>query len=373
MTARPASEPALEADDVAAGYTVGRRRSETVVHNVNAALHPGEFVCLLGPNGAGKSTLLRTLVGSQDALGGTVRLGGRIMSSITARERARHLSVVLTDRIDVGYLTVRELVAIGRTPRVGWLSRMGEDDRDVVERSLEAAGASDLTERQVTQLSDGERQRVMIARALAQEPEVLVLDEPTAFLDLTRRVELLALLRELTESHGLAVLMSTHELELALRHADSLWLVHPDGHFSAGVPEDLAYAGEIAGAYAADGVEFDEDRGTFVPSTDSSSIGASMRVMLTGEARARHWVRQAVERTGWQVVDEGPALAQIVLDGDGRVVQWQTTTDRGGDRGSSCAALIDHLRQLDPDPDSAVPAGVNDPDGATPSPMRGKQ
>src|SRR5690606_18512643 len=131
-----------------------------IVGGVDAALHPGEFVCLLGPNGAGKSTLLRTLVGSQDALGGTVRLAGRPMTSITARERAQHLSVVLTDRIDVGYLTVRELVTIGRTPRVGWLSRVGDEDRNVVQRSLDAAGADDLAERQVAQLSDGERQRV---------------------------------------------------------------------------------------------------------------------------------------------------------------------------------------------------------------------
>lgn len=372
MTHHAPDRPALEATGVDAGYVNGRR-TKTVVHDVDTVLHPGQFVCLLGPNGAGKSTLLRTLVGSQKALGGTVRLCGQPMSSTTARERAQRLSVVLTDRIDVGYLTVRELVTIGRTPRVGWLSRLGSGDRDVVQRSLDAAGAADLADRQVTELSDGERQRVMIARALAQEPEVLVLDEPTAFLDLTRRVELLALLRELTESHHLAVLMSTHELELALRHADALWLVHPDGHFSAGSPEDLAYAGEIAGAYAADGVEFDEERGTFVPSVEASMENAPTRVLLSGEPRARRWVTRAVERAGWQVVESGPASAQVALKGDGPVVAWETTTDLGGDRGTSCAALIAHLRKLEAGHDRDRSPDVNDPDGAVPSPTRGKR
>lgn len=321
----PDTDTILAALDLQAGYRNGRRGAVTIVHDVSARLRRGRMVCLLGPNGAGKSTLLRTLVGSQEPLAGTVELTGRPLSRITARERAQRLSVVLTDRIDVGYLTTRELVAIGRTPRVGWFSRLGEGDREIVDRVLSICGADDLADRQIHQLSDGERQRAMIARALAQEPEVLLLDEPTAFLDLTRRVELLALLRHLTDDHGLAVLMSTHELELALRHADEIWLVHPDGRFSAGTPEDLVFAGEIEGAYATKGVVFDDHRGTFI--ADTGDPGDPRKpIHLDGDDRAVRWLRRGLQRRGWTVVHDPHAPVRIHATDDGTTIGWSLRT-----------------------------------------------
>src|SRR5699024_8622857 len=216
-----------------------------------------------------------------------------------------------------------------------------------------------LADRQIHQLSDGERQRVMIARALAQEPEVLVLDEPTAFLDLTRRVELLALLRHLTDDHDLAVLMSTHELELALRHADEIWLDHPDGRFSAGTPEDLVFAGEIEGAYATNGVIFDDHRGTFV--ADTGEAGDPRKpIHLDGDDRAVRWLRRGLTRCGWTVVDEpgeASAPASVRAADLGDTIGWtlETTADmssnpaeRGGPvaDGTTFATLSDRLTAI---------------------------
>ncbi|SDT18341.1 ABC transporter ATP-binding protein [Jiangella sp. DSM 45060] len=331
----------LAADGLTAGYRAGRRRTVAVVESVTASLRPGRLVCLLGPNGAGKSTLLRTLVGSQPALGGSVRLDGAELSRLTARERARRLAVVLTDRVDVGLLTARDLVSMGRTPRTGWFGPLHRSDGDVVDWALHAAGATELAGRHLDELSDGERQRVMVARALAQEPSVLVLDEPTAFLDLTRRVELMALLRRLAAETGLAVLMSMHDLELALRTADEIWLVHPGGRFQAGAPEDLGADGSIAAAYAGDGIRFDHAAGTFV--TDVREDGPA--VSVRGDETAAHWARRAAARAGVAVAASAAHRLEVR---DGPPVTWTLTADGGTTSGSGFATLHGRLAELAP-------------------------
>ena len=346
--------PVLAAVALFAGYRTGRRGHVGVVDGVDAVLRAGELVCLLGPNGAGKSTLLRTLVGSQRALSGTVLLAGDDMSTMSARERARRLSVVLTDRIDVGMMTARSLVELGRAPRLGWFNSLDGGDHEVVEWAMRVCGATSLAERQVHELSDGERQRVMIARALAQQPDVLVLDEPTAFLDLTRRVELMALLRRLTVDTGLAVLMSTHEFDLAMRSADAIWLLDPNGSFRCGAPEDLALAGHIATAYASDDVHFDHDLGTFVvPPTG----GPARAISITGEAPAVMWTIRAARRAGWQTVAANEAAihveVQLHSEAGADEITWRATARDGGAHGRSLAGLVVHLRRH-PAPSSAV-------------------
>ena len=236
----------LATRDLDVGYRV-RRRERVVLTHVNVSAARGTLTCLLGANGTGKSTLLRTLAGMQTPLGGSIVLDGLDLATLSAAALARRVAVVLTGRVDVA-LTAEAVVALGRYAHTGWLGRPGAADRDVVSWAIDAAGVKHLADRHFDRLSDGERQRVMIARAMAQQPRVLLLDEPTAYLDAFSRIELVRVLRQLTRSDGLAVVMSTHDLELAMRTADRIWLVDPGGSIVNGAPEDPVVCGAIAGA-----------------------------------------------------------------------------------------------------------------------------
>jgi iron complex transport system ATP-binding protein len=192
----------LRVRELTTGYRDARRSPVVVARELTAGLSAGELVCLLGPNGAGKSTLLNTLSGALPPLSGRVHLGEDDVHSLPPSARARRIGVVLTDRIATGLLTSFQLVCLGRHPYTDWLGRLSPRDVEIAEWALEATGAIDLRERWVGELSDGERQRVLVARALAQEPEVLLLDEVTAFVDLPHRVQLMRLLHAVARSAG---------------------------------------------------------------------------------------------------------------------------------------------------------------------------
>lgn len=218
----------LEARDLTIGYK--GRNGRIIAHDLDLTLQAGKLVCLLGPNGAGKTTLLRALTGTSKPLAGSVRVLDRDLFSLSPREIAQRVSIVLTERVDAPLLTAREFVALGRYPYTGWMGQLSAADEHVVGDALAQSGAMLFAERYVAELSDGERQRVTVARALAQGTPLLVLDEPTAFLDLPRRVELMRLLATLAhEEANRAILLSTHDLELALRYADRLWLMSEAG------------------------------------------------------------------------------------------------------------------------------------------------
>ncbi|MBZ0276254.1 MAG: ABC transporter ATP-binding protein [Anaerolineae bacterium] len=289
------------------GYPVPRASARIIAAHITIGLHAGDMVCLIGPNGAGKSTLLRTLAGMQKPLVGRVMLAGQDVHQLDPLERARHLSIVLTDRVPYGMLSAYELVALGRHPYTDWSGRLSEQDETVVRWAIQAVGAVELAHRLVSELSDGERQKIMIARALAQEPSLIILDEPTAFLDLPRRVEIMRLLRQLARDTGRAVLLSTHDLDLALRLADSLWLMPGDGQVHSGAPEDLVLNGILGDAFHSDGVTFDLHSGAFVTQTPGG-----VPIRLTGEGIGEVWARRALERAGYTVTADGDAaLAQI--------------------------------------------------------------
>jgi iron complex transport system ATP-binding protein len=209
----------LRTESLAIGY--GRT---VLAQDLNLTLNPGTLACLIGPNGAGKSTLLRTLSGAQRSLRGHVYIDKRDVQTCPAGALARLIALVLTERVDTGDMLAWEVVALGRQPYTGWSGALSGTDEDIVRDAMRAARCEAFAARRLGELSDGERQRVMIARALAQTTPLIVLDEPTAFLDLPRRIETLALLRELAHEQGKAILLSTHDLELALRYADVLWL-----------------------------------------------------------------------------------------------------------------------------------------------------
>lgn len=218
--------PSLAFHALTTGYCHGSRQS-IVGRGLEGSLPRGTLTVLLGTNGAGKSTLLRTLAGLQPPLAGDIFWEGNSLASLTPEERAKRLSIVLTVRPETGNLTVREVVALGRLPhRQGlWGSRNAAADAEAVERAMRLTTTSAWSERPVSRLSDGERQRVFIAKALAQETPLILLDEPTAFLDYPSRVQFFNLLKRLTNEMDKTVLLSSHDVELAAAHADRILLL----------------------------------------------------------------------------------------------------------------------------------------------------
>ena len=207
----------IEGRQVTIGYREGKRETDLFT-DMDFTLYRGELTTLLGTNGTGKSTLLRTMSATQPYLRGNILLNGRELSSYNERELARHIGVVFTERYMAGGLRVHELVALGRYPYTGFFGRLDENDRLITEAVMEQVGIYHKRDSYLSQLSDGERQKAFIAKALAQESDVILLDEPTAFLDLPSRIETMSLLHRLAEENGKTILMSTHDVELSLIH-----------------------------------------------------------------------------------------------------------------------------------------------------------
>ncbi|NKQ37472.1 MAG: ABC transporter ATP-binding protein [Chloroflexi bacterium] len=331
--------PILQTHDLTIGYRHGRKLPRIVAEALNVTLRQGELVCLLGPNGAGKSTLLRTMAGLQAPLHGRISLHGDDLTHLTPAQVARRLSIVLTERIDAGAMRAYGLVALGRHPYTNWAGQLSAEDEGVVRWALTAVGAADLAGRQINTLSDGERQKVMIARALAQEPALILLDEPTAYLDLPRRVEIMRILRQLARREGRAILLSTHDLDLALRTADQLWLMAADGSLQTGAPEDLVLSGAFGRTFPSDGVAFDLQTGSF--RLLEQPIG---RIDLAGNGAGAFWTMRALERAGFAVErgrNGAPALVEV-LNGDGRY-RWQLNMNGQSQTCLSLQALLDVL------------------------------
>ncbi|MDE6266111.1 MAG: ABC transporter ATP-binding protein [Muribaculaceae bacterium] len=205
-----------------------------ILDGISGTLHGGVLTALLGANGIGKSTLLRTICGVQPSLGGEVIVEGKPLKDMSRKELAQTISIVNTDQTGAGGLTVEELVALGRHPFTGFFGRLSGEDHKIVRNALEAVGMAHRSKDYVATLSDGMRQKVMIARALAQTTPIIVLDEPTAFLDAASRIETIRLLQKLATEQGKAVLISTHDIGQVLPLASHLWLLTHDRHFITG-------------------------------------------------------------------------------------------------------------------------------------------
>jgi iron complex transport system ATP-binding protein len=238
---------------------------------------------------------MRTLAGLQTPLTGTVQLAGQPLTDISTLDLARRMSLVLAERVDMGTMRVGELVALGRAPHTGRFGRLTALDQLRIDQALTLANTQRLADRRLHQLSDGERQTVMLARALAQDTDLILLDEPTAHLDLPNRVEMMRLLRQLTRQTGKAILLSTHELDLALQAADTLWLLDARGQLAVGTPEDLVLTGAFDAAFDKAGFYFDRSTGTFTIQPDE----AGPTVRLSGNESLLFWTRRALRREGF--------------------------------------------------------------------------
>lgn len=207
---------------------------KVIVSDINATLDAGDMVALIGPNGAGKSTLFKTLSSRIKPVEGTIELMGKDLTAYSPNEKAKLLGIVLTERPDDMFISVYDIVASGRYPYSGLFGKLNEKDETIIKESLEIIGISKLIDRRFHTLSDGEKQKVMIAKSIAQSTPVIMLDEPTAFLDYPSKIELLGILKTLTKEKGKAILFSSHDMELTLRHTDKLWIIAHGMPFMAG-------------------------------------------------------------------------------------------------------------------------------------------
>ncbi|MBQ8099281.1 MAG: ABC transporter ATP-binding protein [Bacteroidaceae bacterium] len=234
-------------------------REKTLSRQLSAQLYSGELTCLIGSNGVGKSTLLRTMARLQSPLSGEVLLFGKPLHDYASHDLACQVGIVLTDKLAASNLRAEELVAMGRLPYSGFWGGLRQHDREVIANSLRLVGMDSFAQRRLWSLSDGELQKLMIAKALAQETPVILLDEPVAFLDFPSKVEVLGLLRKLAREQKKAILLSIHDLELALQSADCIWLLTSDGHLAQGSPAELAQAGKLDFFFAQSRLSFNRE------------------------------------------------------------------------------------------------------------------
>lgn len=312
-------EATIQINDLSIGYH-SKNDTKVVASHITTTIYSGELTCLLGANGVGKSTLLRTLSAFQPYLSGGIALLGRDVQHYSDKELSTIVGVVLTDKCDIRNMSVRELVEMGRSPYTGFWGRLDKEDKRIVEEAISLVRIENLASRMVHTLSDGERQKVMIAKALAQETPVIYLDEPTAFLDFPSKVEIMQLLHHLTRTTNKTIFLSTHDLELALQIADKIWLMDKQKGISTGTPEDLALSGHLSGFFTRKGIIFDMETGLFRINNHYRS-----EIRLKGEGQKYAMVHKALQRNG---IHSGP---DVVSD------RWIETGD------PATSAFILHL------------------------------
>lgn len=282
--------------------------TNALLTNINVELKAGQLVCFMGPNGIGKSTLIKTLMGLQQPLSGEIKFQSN-------NNRERQMAVVLTDRIHHPQLTVEELITLGRYPYLNWNLALRDEDKTLIGKSIEQARIQHLVDKKISELSDGQMQMVMIARALAQDTPILLLDEPTAHLDLNNRVEIMNVLKRLTRETNRAILLATHELDLALQTADKVWIATPDKKLKTGIPEDLVLDGSFDEVFQFKG--FDLKTGKI-----EHPIIQTKSVKLTGNGHEFLWTKNALERNGFSVFEQGQLSIQVIVSDKSKLV-WQ--------------------------------------------------
>lgn len=329
-----------ETVDLAIGY-ITRGKGNTVMDHLSLEARRGELVALIGRNGTGKSTLLRTMVALQPSLHGTVRLLGHEINTLKGPALPRIVSFTSTEPISLHNIKVREVVALGRFPYTNWIGSLSAGDEKSVSEALEVTGMRALADRNIDNISDGERQRTLIARSLAQDTDLLVMDEPTAFLDLPSRYSIVGLLRKLTREKDKCVIYSTHDLDTAINEADRIWLMTETG-ICEGAPEDLMLSGMLAKAFESPLLSFNQTGGTF------SFVREKLApIALEGAGLVRKLTERALRRCGYRI-EQDAALRVIVNEAD-KSIEWVLINGLNKEHYTTLYNLISHLPAEAPD------------------------
>ena len=291
------------------GYSK-KGKTDVIQSELNLQLRAGELVCLIGPNGSGKSTLLRTLTGLQKPLSGKTSIDGKEISKLKQLEKALLIALVLTERVDIENATVYNLVSLGRHPHSNWWGNITEKEDLIIREAIEMVHLEHKIHQNINELSDGERQRAMIAKALAQNTPIIMLDEPTAHLDLPNRVEIMLLLHKLAHKTDKAILLSTHELDIALQAADRIWLISSEKGVECGVPEDLVFNGNFNRAFESKSYVFNAANGNF-----SMNYPMTKKVWVSGDKTRIYWTLRALARAGYRVVKEAKVQISVTENG----------------------------------------------------------
>lgn len=298
-------EKTIEIQNLSIGY-LNKKSKKIVSDNINSTISSGELTCLLGANGIGKSTLLRTITGFQSKFSGNIYIQNKEIEDYSEKELARLVSVVLTEKFDIKNMTSRELIGLGRSPYTGFWGNLSKEDEVAVGEAISLVKIENLAARMIHTLSDGERQKVMIAKALAQDTPIILLDEPTAFLDFPSKVEVMQLLHQLSRKTNKTIFLSTHDLELALQIADKIWLMDKENGIKNGTPEDLSLDGSLSNFFARKGIVFDQNSGLFRVSNDCEK-----EIQVKGHGQLFSMVRKALLREGIMVnrdIESNPSI-----------------------------------------------------------------
>ena len=299
----------LSTQNLTIGYHK-KGKTDIIQPDLQLKLQAGELVCLIGPNGSGKSTLLRTLAGLQKPLSGKTLIDGDDAAKLSQQKKALLIALVLTERVDIENSTVHNIVSLGRHPHTPWWGNKSENENAFIQEVIEMVHLGHKTNCFLNELSDGERQRAMIAKALAQDTPIILLDEPTAHLDLPNRVEIMLLLHRLAHKTQKAILLSTHELDLALQAADRIWLISPEHGVECGVPEDLVFNGSFNRAFESKAYFFNEANGNF-----SMNYQMLNNVSVSGDKTRMYWTLRALARAGYMVIENAEVKIFVTESG----------------------------------------------------------
>ena len=312
----------LNIDNLEIGYPSKKDLNNILFKEINLTGNSGELIALIGKNGIGKSTLLRNIAGLQKPISGNISFYNKLLNNYKRTDFARMVSFVSTEIVHVSNLKVFDLVALGRFPHTNWMGKLQTVDIVKSNSALEMVGMSSFINKNIDEISDGERQRVMIARTLAQDTKIIVLDEPTAFLDLPNKYEIVHLLNKLSKEENKTVLFSTHDLNIAIQEADKIWLMLDD-KIIEGAPEDLILNEIFNKLFENSNLNFDKIKGDFrMKRKHTEKIG------LTGEGTYFTWTKKAMERLGFSVHKDKVDIHNVKIETGNKFCNWILTTDK---------------------------------------------